>query len=178
MSAATANLTPAMREAVELILENGHAWTYSNGRMSAGYELGRVHAITARRLLDAGICEWHLTQPAGRVMPYLILVDVCAVCHERVKYRRDPRKTTGGRWVHGHANHDIACGTGDGASATPTRLQGWVSRPYPATAGNNKRVHLIREQHDEHYVTVCGTRTPRRPQTTQESLPKCGRCFV
>jgi hypothetical protein len=48
---------------------------------------------------------------------------------------------------------------------------------YPATAGNNRRVHLVRETHDDYNLTVCGVRTPRRPQTTQEPLPNCRRCF-
>ena len=46
-----------------------------------------------------------------------------------------------------------------------------------ATAGNNRRVHLVRESFPDHNLTLCGVKTPRRPQTTQEQLPKCARCF-
>lgn len=46
-----------------------------------------------------------------------------------------------------------------------------------ATAGNNRRVHLIRRTVTDGFVTMCGALTPRRPQTTQEQLPKCKRCF-
>lgn len=47
-----------------------------------------------------------------------------------------------------------------------------------ATAGNNRKVHVIlREQGDSEFLTMCGIKTPRRPQTTQERLPKCRRCF-
>lgn len=47
-----------------------------------------------------------------------------------------------------------------------------------ATAGNNLKVHLIRETHADHYRTLCGVKTPRSPQTTQESLPDCKRCYA
>jgi hypothetical protein len=46
-----------------------------------------------------------------------------------------------------------------------------------ATAGNNRAVHVIRYALADSFVTMCGATTPRRPQTTQEQLPKCGRCF-
>lgn len=46
-----------------------------------------------------------------------------------------------------------------------------------ATAGNNRAVHVIRYALPDAFVTECGIRTPRRPQTTQDRLPKCGRCF-
>lgn len=46
-----------------------------------------------------------------------------------------------------------------------------------ATAGNNRAVHLIRYALPDGFITMCGTRTPHRPQTTQEQLPKCGRCY-
>ena len=47
----------------------------------------------------------------------------------------------------------------------------------PATAGNNRRVHIVRATHPDYNLTECGVRTPRQPQTTQERLPKCRRCF-
>lgn len=45
------------------------------------------------------------------------------------------------------------------------------------TAGNSRAVHVIRYALPDAFVTMCGQQTPRRPQTTQEQLPKCGRCF-
>ena len=45
------------------------------------------------------------------------------------------------------------------------------------TAGNNKKIHAVKEKHDDHFVTACGLKTPRRPQTTQKRLDKCRRCF-
>lgn len=52
---------------------------------------------------------------------------------------------------------------------------GFVS--YAATAGNNRRVHLVRYSTPDHNVTLCGAKTPHQPQTTQGTLPKCRRCF-
>lgn len=46
-----------------------------------------------------------------------------------------------------------------------------------ATAGNNRKVHAVREVLAHGFRTYCGLITPRRPQTTQERLPKCRRCF-
>jgi hypothetical protein len=46
-----------------------------------------------------------------------------------------------------------------------------------ATAGNNRKVHLLKEQTADNFKTLCGTWVPRRPQTTQVQLPKCKRCF-
>lgn len=49
-----------------------------------------------------------------------------------------------------------------------------------ATAGNNRKIHAIRGEVTEprhEYVTLCGIRVPARPQTTQQPLPKCKRCF-
>ena len=46
-----------------------------------------------------------------------------------------------------------------------------------ATAGNNRKVHLIAYDTDEGFHTLCGLDTPKRPQTTQDTLPKCRRCF-
>lgn len=46
-----------------------------------------------------------------------------------------------------------------------------------ATAGNNRKIHAIRQTLELHYVTLCGALVPKRPQTTQQQLPKCKRCF-
>lgn len=46
-----------------------------------------------------------------------------------------------------------------------------------ATAGNNKSVHIVRLTLSTHFTTMCGLKVPRKPQTTQEQLPKCRRCF-
>lgn len=72
----------------------------------------------------------------------------------------------------------IACFCGGSAPVART----WVYDPQgddfpPATAGNNRRVHLVREVWHDHNLTMCGAETPRSPQTTQEPLPKCQRCF-
>jgi len=46
-----------------------------------------------------------------------------------------------------------------------------------AAAGNNRRVHVLRRDAGTYNVAMCGARIPKQPQTTQERLPKCHRCF-
>lgn len=45
-----------------------------------------------------------------------------------------------------------------------------------STAGNNRMVHVIHRVETDWYTARCGARVPKRPQSTQDTLPECKRC--
>jgi hypothetical protein len=61
--------------------------------------------------------------------------DVCTICHERIELAPIlDNPECANRWVHSHADKDMYCGTGDGATAIPgggdglTYIEGDIQR--------------------------------------------------